>query len=216
MNESKSRCYRFGFSAAFPHCAVRWCHRFKLRIGGIENLLPRYGMSAARGFVSSWRIEQLIMRRCGQSEISRRAADEHGSRLGVLRQKHPDTAASKRFFKRAPRPHPMAATAGLPELSGAKHVFVSVPACAHDRAENSRQPMRRGARQIPHRDFLRDTRDFRDSRRTPGIFSRCGSTLQYFARLLDRMKAACRRAPIEARSFAWHDGAGVWFCHASQ
>ena len=95
-----------------------------------------------------------------------------------------------------------AAKAEVPELAGAKHVFVKAHARVNNRAENSHQPTRRRARQM---------QGFRDPQRTQVFLCRFGPIRQHFALPRHRMKAACHRAELKARLLAWYDWSGVQF-----
>ena len=88
----------------------------------------------------------------------------------------------------------------MPELAGVKHVFVKASALVNNRAENSHQPTRRRECQM---------QGFRDAPRTQAFLSRSGPIRQHFALPRHRTKAACDRAAIQARLFAWQDWVGV-------
>jgi len=84
-----------------------------------------------------------------------RAINEHGEVLDVLLQKHRDTGAAKRFFRRLIDDQELperiitdglrsygAALRGIPELDASEHVTVSAAERQNNRIEQSHRPTR--------------------------------------------------------------------------
>ncbi|CAM2161712.1 hypothetical protein PSAC2689_100136 [Paraburkholderia sacchari] len=135
--------------------------------------------------------------------------DEQEWSLGKLGSAPCDIPSIQHFFKQVLRSAPLprrivtdqlrsypAAKADIPELAGAKHVFVKASARVNNRAENSHQPTRRRERQM---------QGFRDPQRTQAFLSRFGPIRQHFALPRHRMNAACHHEELQARLLAWHD-----------
>src|SRR5690606_7029347 len=102
--------------------------------------------------------------------------DQHGAELDILRQKHRDKAAAKRFLERVLaacpevprkivtdrlRSYPAAKTE-VPALARVRHVFVKACARVNNRSENSPQPTRERERRM---------RGFRRPERTQSFLS---------------------------------------------
>ncbi|KVQ49930.1 transposase [Burkholderia cepacia] len=236
MKKIKWPYHGFRFPAAVISCAVRWYHRFNLSLRDVEELLLERGVTVSYESIrnwcdrfgaqlvrrakaarakpgSTWHLDEMFVKLRGEPCVLWRAVDEHGAELDVLLQRHRDKAAAKRFLKRVLRSHSVpakivtdqlrsypAAKAEVPELAGVKHVFVKAAARVNNRAENSHQPTRRRERQM---------QGFRNPRRTQAFLSRFGPIRQHFALPRHRMKAACHRAILQARLFAWQCWTGV-------
>ncbi len=118
MKKTPSPYHGFRFPAAVIGCAVRWHHRFNLRLRDIEELLlervvvvsyesvrnwcERFGtMFACRAKAvrpstgTTWQLDKLFVKLRGEPYVLWRAVDEHGSELDVLLQKRRDRAAAK-------------------------------------------------------------------------------------------------------------------------
>lgn len=113
----------------------------------------------------------------------------------------------------SPGRYELAAVSGL---TRAQRVFVKALASVSDRANCSSQSASRSKRQIQPGKFLRSVRSFRDLRRAPAHFSRSGLVNQHVALIRHHMIAAGHRVALNVRLFAWSDGAGGRFSHASR
>jgi putative transposase len=156
---------------------------------------------------STWHLDEMFVMLRGEPYLLWRAVDEHGAELDILLQKRRDKAAAERFFKRVLRSSPLprkivtdqlrsypAAKAEIPELLGAKHVFVKAAARLNNRAENSHPPTRERERR---------TRGFRDPKRTQIFLSCFGPIRQHFALKRHLLCASLYRKQLAARFVAW-------------
>jgi len=136
-----------------------------------------------------------------------RAVDERGNELDIFLQKHRDTAAAERFFKKVLRQHPAPrvivtdqlrsypeAKVRIPALAKTKHIFVCAAARVSNRAENSHQPTR---------DRERRMRGFRDRVRTQRFLSNFGPIRQHFALKRETHDAVEHRRHLTARIASW-------------
>lgn len=148
------------------HETVRaWCAKFG---PDIAEALRHRNRRPGRG--RTWQLDEMRVVVRGVAHWLWRAVNEHGYVLDILLQKHRDTGAAKRFFRRLIDDHELperivtdglrsygATLRELPELRATDHVTVS----AAERQDNLVEQFHR-----PTREQERQKRGFRDVRRT--------------------------------------------------
>ena len=149
------------------HETIRnWCSKFGPDLAqAIRNYKPRYS--------KAWHLDEMRIVIAGKVHWLWRAINEQGDVLDVLLQKHRDTQAAKRFFRRVMEDNEIpvcivtdglrsyvAALKELPELTTSSHVKVSAKERQNNLIEQSYRPTRDQERQ--HRGFrsLIRTQDF--------------------------------------------------------
>ncbi|GAB7543999.1 IS6 family transposase [Cupriavidus sp. 8B] len=185
----------------------RWCDKFGATVAHCVK-------AARRKADSTWHLDEVFVRLCGEPYLLWRAVDQHGAELDILLQKRRDKAAAKRIFKRVLaachevprkivtdqlRSYPVA-KAGIPELANVRHVFVKASARVNNRAENSQQPTRERERRM---------RGFRLPERTQAFLSSFGSIRQHFALKRHLLRPSLYRKQLAARFDSWRIFTGI-------
>jgi putative transposase len=83
-------------------------------------------------------------------------------------------------------------------------MFVKAAARVNNRVENSQQPTSERERRIPHGDFLRGVRGFREPKRTQSFLSSFGPIRQHFALKRHLLRASLYRKQLAERFAAGH------------
>ncbi len=183
------------------HETVRaWCAKFGPDLAEVlRHRKPKRGRS--------WHLDEMRVVVGGVTRWLWRAVNEHGEVLDVLLQKHRDTDAAKRFFRRLVDDYELperiisdglrsygAAIREVPELGGSEHITVSAAERQNNLIEQSHRPTR---------DQERQQRQFRGSKRAQGFLATHAEVNGLFHRTRASTSARLRRRNL-TRSF------GLW------
>ena len=157
-------------------------------------------------YSKAWHLDEMRVVIAGKVHWLWRAISEHDDVLDVLLQKHQDTGAAKRFFRRLIEDYEMperiitdglrsyaAAVKELPELAASSHVKVSVEERQNNLIEQSHHPTR---------DQERQHREFRSLIRAQG-FLFCHAELNQLFRNTRSQVTACIRRRNLANAFTF-------------
>ena len=181
------------------HETVRvWCAKFGPDLAeALRHLKPRRGRT--------WHLDEMRVVLHGVTHWLWRAINEHGEVLDVLLQKHRNSSAAKRFFRRLIDDQELperivtdglksysAALRELPELGASEHITVSAAKRQNNLIEQSHRPTR---------DQEQQQRGFRDVRRTQSFLSTHAEVNNLFCRTRTGIPAWLRRHKL-TRGFA--------------
>jgi len=230
VSDAAARPKGYRFPKVVISYAVYLYHRFLLSYRDVQELLFERGIDVSHETVRAWcghfgpdfaealrhrkprrgrtwHLDEMRVVVGGVVQWLWRAVNEHGEVLDVLLQKHRDTRAAKRFFRRLIDDQELpervvtdglrsygAALRELPELDASEHVTVSAAERQNNLMEQSHRPTREQERQ---------QRNFRGLRRTQRFLFTHAEVANLFCSTRTGVPARLRRRNLTR-------GFGLW------